>query len=208
MVVPRPAGVPGGQEPRHPDPSMEGPEGNARLTGTVAAVLVVLLAAEGVTVLSVRSLVAPHVLIGLLLIPPVALKIGSTIYRFARFYRGSEPYRRKGPPPALMRLLGPFVVVLTVTVLGTGVALLFVGRSARHEWLFLHKVSFVAWFGATALHVLGHLADTASLAPRDWYGRTRGDVRGAAIRRWAVVVSIVIGALLGLALVGRSTLWR
>jgi hypothetical protein len=187
---------------------MEGPEGNARLTGTVAAVLVVLLAAEGVTVLSVRSLVAPHVLIGLLLIPPVALKIGSTIYRFARFYRGSEPYRRKGPPPALMRLLGPFVVVLTVTVLGTGVALLFVGRSARHEWLFLHKVSFVAWFGATALHVLGHLADTASLAPRDWYGRTRGDVRGAAIRRWAVVVSIVIGALLGLALVGRSTLWR
>jgi hypothetical protein len=208
MVVPGPPGVPGGQEPCHADPSMEGPEGNARLTGTVAAVLVVLLAAEGVTVLSVRSLVAPHVFIGLLLIPPVALKIGSTIYRFARFYRGSEPYRRKGPPPALMRLLGPFVVVLTVTVLGTGVALLFVGRSARHEWLFLHKVSFVAWFGATALHVLGHLADTASLAPRDWYGRTRGDVRGAGIRRWAVVASIVSGALLGLVLVGRSTLWR
>ena len=208
MVVPGPPGVPGGQEPCHPDPSMEGPEGNARLTGTVAAVLVVLLAAEGVTVLSVRSLVAPHVFIGMLLIPPVALKIGSTIYRFARFYRGSEPYRRKGPPPALMRLLGPFVVVLTVTVLGTGVALLFVGRSARHEWLFLHKVSFVAWFGATALHVLGHLADTASLAPRDWYGRTRGDVRGAGIRRWAVVASIVVGALLGLVLVGRSTLWR
>src|ERR1700676_4477524 len=133
MLVPGPAGIPGGQEPRHPDPSMEGPEGNARLTGTVAAVLVLLLAAEGVTVLSVRSLVAPHVFIGMLLVPPVMLKIGSTIYRFVPFYKGSEAYRRKGPPPALMRLLGPFVVVLTVTVLGTGVALLFVGRSARHE---------------------------------------------------------------------------
>jgi hypothetical protein len=87
MIVSGPAGIPGGQEPGRPDPSMDGPEGNARLTGTVAAVLVLLLAAEGVTVLSVRSLVAPHVFIGMLLIPPVTLKIGSTIYRFARFYR-------------------------------------------------------------------------------------------------------------------------
>jgi hypothetical protein len=189
------------------DPSTEGPEANARLTGALGAVLLLLLAAEGFTVLSVRSLLAPHVFIGSLLIPPVVVKIGSTFYRFVRFYRGSEAYRRKGPPPMLMRVLGPFVVVLTVAVLGTGVALLFVARSARHEWLFLHKASFVLWFGAMALHVLGHLVDTARLAPGDWYRRTRRDVRGAGIRQWAVVASIAMGVLLGLALVGRSGLW-
>lgn len=207
MVVQGPAGLPGGHVPRDPDPSTQGPEANARLTGALAAVLVVLLAAEGFTVLSVRSLLAPHVFIGMMLIPPVVAKIGSTLYRFVRFYRGSEAYRRKGPPPVLMRLLGPFVVVLTVAVLGTGVVLLLVPRSARHEWLFLHKASFVLWFGAMALHVLGHLLDTARLAPADWYWRTRRDVRGAGIRQWTVVASMVIGVLLGLLLVGRSGLW-
>src|SRR5579863_9418748 len=112
MVVQGPPGLPGGHVPRDSDPSMEGPLANARLTGALAAVLLVLLGAEGVTVLSIHRLLAPHVFIGMMLIPPVVAKIGSTLYRFVRFYRGSEPYRRKGPPPVLMRLLGPFVVVL------------------------------------------------------------------------------------------------
>ena len=191
----------------NPGPVTDGPEANARLTGALAAVLLVLLAAEGFTVLSVRKLLAPHVFIGMLLIPPVLLKIGSTTYRFVRYYLGSEAYRRKGPPPVLLRLLGPFVVALTVSVLGTGVVLMFVPRGSRHAWLFLHKASFVLWFGAMTIHVLGHLADTARLSPRDWYGRTRREVRGAGIRQWAVVASVVIGVLLGLLLVGRTGRW-
>jgi hypothetical protein len=185
----------------------DGPEANARLTGALAAVLLVLLAAEGFTVLSVRQLLAPHVFIGMLLIPPVALKIGSTTYRFVRYYLGSEAYRRKGPPPLLLRLLGPVLVALTVSVLGTGVVLMFVSRGARQEWLFLHKASFVLWFGAMTIHVLGHLADTARLGPRDWYGRTRREVRGAGIRQWAVVTSVVVGVFLGLLLAGRTGRW-
>jgi hypothetical protein len=201
------AGTPEGPVPHEAGASTDGPEANARLTASLSAVLLLLLAAEGVTVLRVRSLVVPHVFIGMLLIPPVVLKIGSTFYRFARYYRGSEPYRQKGPPALLLRLLGPIVVVSTVAVLGTAVALLFVPRGGRHEWLFLHKVSFVVWFGAMAVHVLGHLADTARLAPRDWYVRTRRDVRGAGIRQWAVAASIVTGVLLGILLVGRSGPW-
>ena len=193
--------------PDGPGSSADGPEANARLTGAVAAVLLVLLAAEGFTVLSVHRLLAPHVFIGMLLIPPVVLKMGSTGYRFARYYLGSEAYRRKGPPPLVLRLLGPFVVASTVTVLGTGVVLMFVSRGARPEWLFLHKASFVLWFGAMTIHVLAHLADTVRLSPRDWYGRTRSDVRGAGVRQWAVVSSVVIGVLLGLLVVGRTGRW-
>ncbi len=48
-----------------------GVEANARLTGYLALVLVVLLAAETVTGLGVRGLLLPHALIGFLLIPPV-----------------------------------------------------------------------------------------------------------------------------------------
>jgi hypothetical protein len=90
---------------------------NARLTAASAAVLLVLLAAEGVTILRVRALLTPHVFIGVVLIPPVLLKMASTSWRFARYYRGAPAYRRKAPPPLLLRLLGPAVVILTVVLL-------------------------------------------------------------------------------------------
>ena len=48
---------------------------NARLTASSA---VVLLAAEGVMILRVRELLTPHVFIGMVLIPPVLLKVAST----------------------------------------------------------------------------------------------------------------------------------
>jgi hypothetical protein len=73
-----------------------GAAGNARLTAANAAVLLVLLAAEGVTILRVRELLSPHVFIGVVLIPPVLVKVASTTWRFARYYTGAPAYRRKG----------------------------------------------------------------------------------------------------------------
>lgn len=173
-----------------------GVEANARLTGSTAAVLLVLLAAEGLTILRIQPLITAHVFIGMMLVPPVLLKMGSTGYRFARYYAGSPDYREKGPPPALLRLLGPFVVVLTVSVLATGVALLYVGTGLRSTMLLLHRASFILWFGAMALHVLGHLLETAKLAPRDWYFRTRREVAGASLRQWSIAASLGVGVLL------------
>jgi len=51
--------------------------GNARLTAANAAVLLALLAAEGVTILRVRQLLSPHVFIGVVLIPPVLVKVAA-----------------------------------------------------------------------------------------------------------------------------------
>ncbi len=172
------------------------PDANARLTGMTAALLLVLLAAEGVTVLQVHRLLTPHVLIGMVLVPVVVLKTGATLWRFARYYRGDPEYRRKGPPPVILRLLGPFVVVLSVAVLGTGIALLLLPASQGSTWLFLHKATFVLWFGAMAIHVLGHLLDTGRLAPADFSRRTRAQVRGAGARQWLLVASVVAGILL------------
>ena len=180
-----------------------GVEANARLTGTVAAVLLILLGAEGLTVLRIRALLTPHVFIGMLLVPPVLLKMGSTGYRFVRYYAGAPDYRRKGPPPVLMRLLGPVVVLLTLTLFASGIALLFASHGLRHELLFVHKASFVLWFVAMAVHVLGHLLDTARLAPRDFYWRTRKQVEGAGLRQWALAASIALGALLAVLCVGQ-----
>lgn len=190
---------------RSPD---AGVESNARLTGSTAAVLLLVLAAEGFTVLRVRALLTPHVFIGMLLIPPVLLKIGSTGWRFVRYYRGSPAYRRKGPPPALLRLLGPVVVILTLVVLASGVGLVIGPHSLRHTLLFVHKASFVLWFGAMTVHVLGHLVETARLAPKDWVYRTRHDVAGTGARRWALAASLVAGVVLGVVMLGPAAHYR
>src|SRR5690348_16660958 len=128
-----------------------GADGNARLTATVAVVLLILLAAEGVTILFLRPLLSVHVFVGMLLIPPVALKLASTGWRFVRYYAGSGPYRLKGPPRLLLRLvIAPGVVVSTLLLFGTGVALLVVGPGGGIV-LGLHKASFVIWLGTMAV---------------------------------------------------------
>ena len=81
-----------------------GVDGNERLTASTAVVLLVLLALEGATLVSVTQLLVPHVFLGFLLIPPVALKLGSTGWRLLRYYRRSEPYVRRGPPHPFLRL--------------------------------------------------------------------------------------------------------
>ena len=188
-------------------PSTADPEANGRLTATTGVLLVVLLAAEGVTILRIRPLLVPHVFVGLVLVPPVLLKVATTTWRAARYYLGDPAYRSKGPPPMALRLLGPLAVVLTVTVLASGVALLFTPSSERGLMLTVHKASFVLWFGVLTVHVLGHLFDTASLAPRDYVRRTRQQVRGATSRQWALAASVAVGLVLAAALTPHTGSW-
>ncbi len=137
-----------------------GSEGNERLTVWSGVVLIVLLAVIGVTLLRLRTtLLSVHLFVGLLLVGPVIVKLGSTGYRFVRYYTHNPRYRRKGPPPALLRMIAPMVVLTTVVVFASGVALLLIGPSSRGALLPIHKASFVVWLAFTGVHVLGHLPE-------------------------------------------------
>jgi hypothetical protein len=182
-----------------------GSEGNRRLTGATAVVLLVLLAAEGATILAIRPLVSAHVFLGMLLVPPVLLKVATTGYRFARYYTGAGEYRAAGPPPPLLRLLGPVVVVSTAALFATGVALIVLGPS-RGAVLGLHKASFVVWFGAMAAHVLGHALRLPGLAAADW--RRDDALPGSSLRRWLLAASLVAGLVLALATVHLAGAWH
>ncbi len=138
-----------------------GTEGNERLTVVTGGLLIVLLAALGVTIVFIGRLLWWHLFLGLVLIGPVALKMGSTTYRFMRYYTADPPYRRKGPPPAALRVLGPALVGLTAIVFATGVALLLIGPSSRGPLVLAHKVSFICWVVVTAIHIAGHLPELA-----------------------------------------------
>ena len=198
---PRPARV---VSPPPPAPT-EGADGNERLTAGAAVVLFVLLAVEGVTIVFLRPLFSVHVFVGMLLIPPVALKLGSTSWRFFRYYTGRQEYVRKGPPLLPLRLLAPVVVLSTLAVFATGVALLVVGPRGGIV-LGLHKASFAVWFVATGIHVLAHLGRMRRFAPKDWRPE-RPRLRGTSARRGLLAGSIVAGTILAVTTLQYAQPW-
>jgi hypothetical protein len=149
-----------------------GPDGNERLTSATAVILLVLLAIEGVTILLIGRLIWEHLFVGMLLVGPVGLKLASTGYRFVRYYSGSRPYRRKGPPPLLLRMSAPIVVLTSVTIIVSGVILLFAGPGVRGTVFPIHKISFFVWLAFMSLHVLGHLPGVPRALRAD-YGRAQ-----------------------------------
>jgi hypothetical protein len=182
-----------------------GSEGNARLTAMTGLVLLVLLGIEGVTILSVRQLLSVHVFVGLLLIPPVALKLGVTGYRFLRYYTRAAEYLRKGPPLLLMRMLvAPGLIAATLVVFGTGVALLAVGPGGGIV-LGLHKASFLVWLGAFGVHVLVYALRVPGLVGADWSRGSR--TAGATLRFGIVALALLVGLTVALAVLPSAGPW-
>jgi hypothetical protein len=184
-----------------------GPVGNEILTTAVAAVLVVLLAAEGVTILDLGGLRTPHMFIGLLLIPPILLKLLSTGYRFVRYYTDARPYREKGPPALPLRILAPILIAATLSVFATGVALLILGHRSDRLML-LHKASFFVWGAAFAVHFLAYLPRVVRSLRSDWTASRRTSVGGSGLRLALLATSLAAGVGLGLAALSSITGWN
>jgi hypothetical protein len=206
-----------------------GAEGNERLTAMTGAVLLILLAVECYTILRIGRLLTLHVFLGMLLLGPVTLKAGSVLHRFARYYTGSAPYRRKGPPALLLRLIGPIVMLLTACVFGSGIMLAVTGPSygPPSGWLVVHRISFIAWLFFIAVHVLAHVprlprllaaeargvslpqGETGGHAGAGRHARQAMEVLGARGTRLALLIaSLLAGLVIALLTVHLAGKWE
>jgi hypothetical protein len=184
------------------------PAGNERLTAMTGVVLLVLFAAECLTLLNLGKLLTLHFFLGMLLLGPVALKAGSTLWRFTRYYTGSAAYVRRGPPAPLQRVTGPFVILTTLAVLGTGVMLLVEGGGpGGGPWIQLHHMSFLLW----AAVMLIHLGSYLPRLPRILSGQPAqraGAVLAARTTRWLLLCgSLTLGLVLAFATYHLSAEW-
>jgi hypothetical protein len=199
--------------------STGGPAGNARLTAWIGLALLVLFVVECATLLSLNSMIAVHIFVGALLVPLVVVKTATTGWRVFRYYSRSEHYLASGPPPLLLRLIGPFVVIGALAVFGTGLSLVALGNQASHHPLFslfgfgmdpvgLHKIAFVFWFATTGLHVLGRLVPAlqlSRLAPAP--SGSAASVPGKGARTAFVALVLATGALTGFIVLHVSGGW-
>ncbi|MBV8219246.1 MAG: hypothetical protein JO325_12340 [Solirubrobacterales bacterium] len=186
-----------------------GTDGNKQLTAVNGAILIILLAVIGFTIPQLHQFIWLHLFTGLLLIGPVLLKMASTGYRFVRYYTHDSEYRHKGPPEILLRLIAPLVVISTVGVFVTGIALLIVGPTHRDPWLLLHKVTFIVWIVFTSLHILGHLPAVGRALGLGGRGQAQGlgAGDGATGRSIALAGALVGGLVLAVVLIPTFASW-
>jgi hypothetical protein len=187
-----------------------GVDGNEWLTTATGIVLLVLLAALGVTIVRIGQLTWLHLFLGLLLVGPVTMKMATTSYRFVRYYTHSEAYVERGPPLLALRMIAPAVVASTIVVFASGIVLLVIGPRDRGPWLSVHKVSFIVWIAFTALHVLGHLprlGGLLGLSQPDSRDHSLSGGEGAAGRWIALTGAVVAGAVLAIVLIPQFGLW-
>ena len=175
-----------------------GPLGNERLTSSTGLVLLVLLAVETLTTLALRTYLPVHIFLGLLLLPPVALKLASTGWRFLRYYTRNKPYRLEGEPRLLLRMLAPLLVASTLSLFGSGIALIAVGHGGGVP-LTVHVLSFIAWGVLMIVHVLAYLKRVLRMGTSDWRRNAGRVVAGARARRAALGAALLAGVIVALA---------
>lgn len=174
-------------------------ERNRRMTTGAGLLLVPLLIAAGATGLAIPgSRPLPHLAVGLVLAPPLVLKLATAGYRFARYHLGDPGYVAAGPPaPGLRWLASPLILaVLVLTV--SGVALwLEPPAGAVDVWQALHRISFLVFGACAGIHVVLHLlrAPTLELERR---------LPGGGVR----ILYLATSMLLGLALAAAGLAWR
>src|SRR5260221_1923485 len=184
-----------------------GTEGNEILTSAIAAILPVLLVAEGITIIFIGGLLSVHMFIGLVLVPPLLLKLSSTGYRFASYYLGARPYREKGPPALPLRLMAPVLVVTTIGIFVTGIWVLLMGHKSD-QMLFLHKVFFFTWSALFVVHFLYYAPHVLRSLRTDWSSIRRRAVPGSGLRGMLVAASLGAGLALSLSLLSTIGAWH
>jgi hypothetical protein len=181
--------------------------GNERLTALAGALLLALLAVEVVTSIRLRTLLSAHVVVGVVLAGPLAVKLGSTGYRFVRYYTRSPSYVRRGPPHLALRVLGPLLVATTLVVVGSGIGLMVTGPRNAGLLLPLHGFSVLVFLPLMAIHLVAHILATPRLVADEWSTVSAALAPGRGIRMGVNLGALVLGVLGAILLLPTITPW-
>jgi hypothetical protein len=188
-------------------PDNRGVAANERLTAMAGAALLVVFVVEVATVSNLGTLLSIHVFVGVLMVGPLVVKLGSTGWRFVRYYTGNPAFVRQGPPRLWLRLLAPLVVASTLAVVGSGFALVVTGPARPGPFVVLHVISFLVWMPAMAIHVAGHFLEVPRLIARDWRRDASDPAPELRLRHGVTLGTLAAGAIAALLLSPVAAPW-
>jgi len=181
--------------------------GNERLTALAGAVLLVLIVVELMTTAYLRAGLSAHVFVGVVLSGPLAVKIGSTFYRFLRYYTRSPAFVRRGPPRLALRVLAPLLIATTLVVIGSGIGLVVTGPRSAGPLLPLHGLSVLVWLPLIAIHVFAYLWRVPRLVANDWSKQAAEQAPGRGPRLGVNLGALILGAIAAVLLLSGATPW-
>jgi hypothetical protein len=168
--------------------------GNERLTALVSLMLLVLIIVELITSAFLRIWLPAHTVVGVLLAGPLLVKMASTGWRFLRYYTRVPAYVRRGPPPLVLRVLGPVLLVTTLVMVGSGIGLVVTGP--LQPFLLTHVFSALVWLPLIAVHSLAHLQQVPRSIASDWNNRLGSRVQqGSGLRLGATLGALLLGVI-------------
>jgi hypothetical protein len=178
----------GPSERRHGTPIL----GNLRLTAISGLLLLILLAVVYATGAFFGDLRGAHFFVGFVLIPPLALKLASTGWRFVHYYWGTARNRAAGPPWPLPRIVAPPLALATIVAIVSGVVLWAEGTQ-RGPWSTAHTDSIVVLLGLTGIHLGIHLRRAVAATHGDRVDRTYHWRRGMALLALTLGLGLAVG---------------
>ena len=104
---------------------------------------------------------------------------------------------RRGPPPLVLRVLGPALLVTTLVMVGSGIGLVVTGP--LQPLVLTHALSALVWLPLIAVHSLAHLQQVPRSIASDWNTR-----QGS---RFHVGRGLRLGTNLGALLLGVIGAW-
>src|SRR2546423_1265363 len=182
-------------------------DGNERMTALAGAVLLVLILVELVSAAILRTLLSIHVFVGVLLAGPLIVKLGSTGWRFFRYYTGSPAFVRRGPPHLALRVMAPLLIATTLVVIGSGIGLVVTGPRFARPLLPLHGFSVLVWLPLIAIHVFAYLWRVPRLVANDWSKQAAEQAPGRGPRLGVNLGALMLGAIAAVLLLSGATPW-
>ncbi len=197
-------------------PRSGGPAGNAQLTAWTGLMLLALFMVEVGTVVDLGRFLNWHIVVGMLLVPLALLKTTSTGWRIVSYYTHRIPYRTAGPPPMMLRLLGPLVILVTLAVLGSGIALIALGPlDSRSGFLTIvgyhldavgvHKATVVAWAAVIAVHTVARLIPALRIISAPWVAKNH--IPGGLPRLIILIATLLVACIAAAFVYGQAGPW-
>ncbi|MCL5115894.1 MAG: hypothetical protein M1272_01950 [Firmicutes bacterium] len=181
---------------------------NERLTALAGAVLFGLFVIEMVVTANLHKLILVHIFIGTLLAGPLVVKLASVGYRFFSYYAKSSPaFVAKGPPNIWLRLLAPFLILLTLMLFLSGLVLAVEGPPPNRLVFLVHAGSAALWIPLIVVHVYAHLRQVPRALQQEWSRHSKQKLSDRIKRLRITVIALIVGAIAAIALVPVSAPW-
>lgn len=181
---------------------------NERLTALAGAVLLVGFIIDLYATTDLNKLIMVHIFIGALLAGPLIVKLSSVGYRFFSYYGKSPAFIAKGPPNVWLRLLAPFLILVTLTLFLSGVALALEGGPTNRLIFLIHAGSAAIWIPLIVVHVYAHIHQVPRAVASHWDSSSPDALSGRIKRLRITILSLIIGALGGLLLTRLASPWK